>query len=402
MPRRAADIVSRYPAGRQASASIPFLDLAQRQVGLETGTQGWLPIPVIEFVARELDMPVIRVQEVASFYTMFNLAPVGKYHVQVCGTTPCMLRGSDDVLAACSKRGLKKGHTTDDGLFTLTEVECLGACANAPMVQINDDNYEDLTEDSMGACSTRWRAASVPRSARRSSARRARPKAARRRSRRWPSAITIIGGNGHDRSHHARHRRLPGDRAGVQADQGRDHRRACWSARSPWCAASSRSKRSMSIVAIIVAVVAAFLVFKFVTGMVKFVMSAAIIRRLFMLSGGVRMTITTLSDKDRIFTNLYGFQGADLKAAQARGDWDGTAALMKRGEDAIIEVIKESGLRGRGGAGFPTGMKWSFMPKAPTPGGPISSSSTPTNPSRAAARTARSCATTRTSWSKAR
>ena len=147
----AAEIVARYPAGRQASASIPFLDLAQRQVGLETGTQGWLPIPVIEFVARELDMPVIRVQEVASFYTMFNLAPVGKYHVQVCGTTPCMLRGSDDVFEACTKRGMKKGHTTDDGLFTLTEVECLGACANAPMVQINDDNYEDLTEERMAA-----------------------------------------------------------------------------------------------------------------------------------------------------------------------------------------------------------------------------------------------------------
>ena len=89
--------------------------------------------------------------EVATFYTMFNLAPVGRFHVQVCGTTPCMLRGSDDVLDACYKRGLKKGHTTDDGLFTLTEVECLGACANAPMVQINDDNYEDLTGDSMGA-----------------------------------------------------------------------------------------------------------------------------------------------------------------------------------------------------------------------------------------------------------
>ena len=89
--------------------------------------------------------------EVATFYTMFNLAPVGRFHVQVCGTTPCMLRGSDDVFEACYKRGLKKGHTTEDGLFTLTEVECLGACANAPMVQINDDNYEDLTEESMGA-----------------------------------------------------------------------------------------------------------------------------------------------------------------------------------------------------------------------------------------------------------
>jgi NADH-quinone oxidoreductase subunit E len=91
------------------------------------------------------------VLEVASFYTMYNLAPVGRYHVQVCGTTPCMLRGSDDVLAACKNHGLQKGKTTPDGLFTLTEVECLGACANAPMVQINDDNFEDLTYDSMTA-----------------------------------------------------------------------------------------------------------------------------------------------------------------------------------------------------------------------------------------------------------
>jgi len=149
--RKAKEIVARYPQGRQQSAVIPLLDLAQRQVGAETNTQGWLPLPVMEFVARELGMPVIRVLEVATFYTMFNLAPVGRFHVQVCGTTPCMLRGSDKVLAACSQRGLKKGQTTGDGLFTLSEVECLGACANAPMVQINDDNYEDLTEDSMGA-----------------------------------------------------------------------------------------------------------------------------------------------------------------------------------------------------------------------------------------------------------
>ena len=147
----AKKIVDRYPPGRQQSAVIPLLDLAQRQVGADTGTQGWLPIPVIEYVARYLDMPYIRAYEVATFYTMFNLVPVGRFHVQVCGTTPCMLRGSDDVLAACYAKGMKKGHTTEDGLFTLTEVECLGACANAPMVQINDDNYEDLTFDSMTA-----------------------------------------------------------------------------------------------------------------------------------------------------------------------------------------------------------------------------------------------------------
>ena len=140
-------IVARYPAGRQRSAVMPLLDLAQRQVGKETGTQGWLPIPVIEFVARELSIPPILAMEVASFYTMFNLVPVGKYHVQVCGTTPCMLRGSDDVLAACYKRGLKKGHTSEDGLFTLTEVECLGACVNAPVLQVDDDYFEDLDYD---------------------------------------------------------------------------------------------------------------------------------------------------------------------------------------------------------------------------------------------------------------
>jgi NADH-quinone oxidoreductase subunit E len=143
--RQARVIVGRYPPGRQQSAIIPLLDLAQRQVGVETNTQGWLPVPVIEYVAGYLNMPYMRAYEVATFYTMFNLRPVGRYHVQVCGTTPCMLRGSDDVLAACYAKGLKKGATTEDGLFTLTEVECLGACANAPMVQINDDNYEDLT-----------------------------------------------------------------------------------------------------------------------------------------------------------------------------------------------------------------------------------------------------------------
>jgi NADH-quinone oxidoreductase subunit E len=149
--RDAQEIIARYPEGRQVSAVIPLLDLAQRQVGAETNTQGWLPIPVMEFVARELDTSYIRILEVATFYTMFNLAQVGRFHVQVCGTTPCMLKGSDDVFTACAKRGLKKGKTTEDGLFTLTEVECLGACANAPMVQINDDNYEDLDEARMGA-----------------------------------------------------------------------------------------------------------------------------------------------------------------------------------------------------------------------------------------------------------
>ncbi|MFN2100582.1 NADH-quinone oxidoreductase subunit NuoE [Altererythrobacter sp. MF3-039] len=143
--------IAKYPDGRQRSAVMPLLDLAQRQVGEETSTQGWLPLPVIEYVADYLSMPAIRVLEVASFYFMYNLVPVGKYHVQVCGTTPCMLRGSDDLLETCKKRGMSKGHTSDDGLWTLTEVECMGNCATAPMVQINDDNYEDLTAERLDA-----------------------------------------------------------------------------------------------------------------------------------------------------------------------------------------------------------------------------------------------------------
>ena len=139
--------IARYPERRQRSAVMALLDYAQRQIGEETKTQGWLPIPVMEYVARYLDMPIIRVIEVATFYTMYNLVQVGRFHVQVCGTTPCMLRGSDDLMDRCTARGMHKGHTSDDGLWTLSEVECMGNCASAPMVQINDDNYEDLTPE---------------------------------------------------------------------------------------------------------------------------------------------------------------------------------------------------------------------------------------------------------------
>lgn len=148
---KAKDIIARYPDGRQRSAVMPLLDLAQRQVGAELNTQGWLPIPVMEYIAAQLDMPIIRVVEVASFYTMYNIAPIGRFHVQVCGTTPCMLRGSDDLLATCKSRGMKKGHITGEGMWSFTEVECMGNCASAPMVQINDDNYEDLTPERLDA-----------------------------------------------------------------------------------------------------------------------------------------------------------------------------------------------------------------------------------------------------------
>ena len=132
-------IIAKYPEGRQASAVIPLLDIAQRQ------HENWLPKVAIEKVAEILDMAPIRVLEVATFYTMFNLKPIGRHFLQVCKTTPCWLRGSDNVLKCINdKLGISNGETSSDGLFTLLEVECLGACVNAPIIQINDDFYEDL------------------------------------------------------------------------------------------------------------------------------------------------------------------------------------------------------------------------------------------------------------------
>ena len=137
---------ARRDRGRQQSAVIPLLDLAQRQAG------GWLPTEALEYVATYFDMPRIRVLEVASFYSMFNLEPVGRNFVQLCRTTPCWLRGSDDLRAVAREvTGCGLGETSEDGAFTVVEVECLGACCNAPMVQINDEYYEDLTADSFKA-----------------------------------------------------------------------------------------------------------------------------------------------------------------------------------------------------------------------------------------------------------
>ena len=119
----------------------------------ETSSGGWLPIPVMEYVAAQLRMPYIRAYEVATFYLMFNTSPIGRYHLQVCTTTPCWLRGSDEVVRACRDETGIAGwnETSGDRVFTMSEVECLGACVNAPMVQINDDNYEDLDFDRMTA-----------------------------------------------------------------------------------------------------------------------------------------------------------------------------------------------------------------------------------------------------------
>lgn len=139
-------IFAKYPKGREASAVMPLLDLAQRQ------HDGWLPRAAMDHVAELTGLPPIRVYEVATFYTMYNLAPIGEHHLQVCTNLPCWLRGSDEVVGTCKKKlGIEVGETTPDGKFTLNEMECLGACVNAPMMQINDEYYEDLDADSTAA-----------------------------------------------------------------------------------------------------------------------------------------------------------------------------------------------------------------------------------------------------------
>jgi NADH-quinone oxidoreductase E subunit len=139
-------IIAKYPKGRQASAVMPLLDLAQRQ------HDNWIPMAAIEAIAARLDMAEIRVLEVATFYTMFNLKPVGKYFLQACTTTPCWLRGSDEMMRCIKDRyGIASGQTSDCGRFSLLEVECLGACVNAPILQVNDDFYEDLDYQTTGA-----------------------------------------------------------------------------------------------------------------------------------------------------------------------------------------------------------------------------------------------------------
>jgi NADH-quinone oxidoreductase subunit E len=146
--REIAAILAKYPPARQASGVIPLLYLVQQQMRRQTGS-AWVPRAGMDEVARRLDMPPIRVYEVATFYLMFNTRPVGRFHLQLCTTTPCWLRGSDEVVAACREAtGIKGWHETSaDGMFTMTEVECLGACVNAPILQVNDDFYEDMDHD---------------------------------------------------------------------------------------------------------------------------------------------------------------------------------------------------------------------------------------------------------------
>ncbi len=143
--KQIALVLAKYPKARKASAVIPLLYIVQDQMKRLTKS-AWIPKIAMSVIAKRLEIAPIRVFEIATFYTMFNLEPIGQYHLQVCGTTPCWLRGSDDIVAACKKAtGIKEyGETSKDGLFTLSEVECLGACANAPILQVDRDYYEDM------------------------------------------------------------------------------------------------------------------------------------------------------------------------------------------------------------------------------------------------------------------
>lgn len=138
----AKEQIKKYPEGREQAAVLPILWRAQEQHDF------WLPEPAIRYVATLVGMPYIRVYEIATFYTMFNLSPVGRYHIQLCGTTPCMLRGANELKAVCEQVIGPQGRVTPEGVFSWVEVECLGACVNAPVVQINKDYYEDLNTDS--------------------------------------------------------------------------------------------------------------------------------------------------------------------------------------------------------------------------------------------------------------
>jgi len=155
--------IAKYPPDKQASAVLPLLWIAQRQMGRQTNS-AWVPIKAMDEIARLLDIAPIRVYEVCTFYLMFNTAPVGKYHLQLCTTTPCWLRGSDEVVAACREATGLKGwkENSPDGLFTMTEVECLGACVNAPILQVNDDFYEDMDAEKTKALIEALRRGEVP------------------------------------------------------------------------------------------------------------------------------------------------------------------------------------------------------------------------------------------------
>lgn len=177
--QQAQKIIAKYPPGKQASAVMPLLTLAQKQ------NKNWLTKAAMDVVAGMLDMAPMRVYEVASFYTMYNLEPVGKHLLELCTTTPCWLRGSDAVVKACERHlGVKVGETTQDGMFTLREAECLGACVNAPMMQIGEHFYEDLTAENVVQLLDKLKSSTIPEPG---------PQSGRRSSEPAPGPTTLKG-----------------------------------------------------------------------------------------------------------------------------------------------------------------------------------------------------------------
>ena len=253
--------ITKYPPGRQASAVIPLLWRAQEQAG------GWVPEAAIQYVAKFLDLPNIRVMEIATFYTMFNLAPVGRFHVQMCGTTPCVLRGADKLIDICHHRIGEQFDVTADGKFSWVEVECLGACVNAPMAQINYDFYEDLTPENFNTLLDEMAAGKEPKPGPQIDRQFSAPEGATRCSTRALRSA---------RSNPVRLDRRQREEPGAPPMCGRPRYRKRRSAIPP-----TRGK-------------------------------------------------VMLADKDRIFTNLYGLHDWGLKGARARGAWDGTKAILEK------------------------------------------------------------------------
>ena len=361
-------------------------------------------------------MPIIRVMEVATFYTMFNLEPVGRWFIQLCGTVPCHVKGALDLKQVLLEKVGDQSHVTQDGNFSWLEVECLGACCNAPMVQINDDYYEDLTPDLLIALLddlAAGRAVKVgPQNGRRSSEPEGEVKTLQDEAlfdgsllggwhRRFEQAgsktseapaATATSGNdpkpgaprrgpsrtkpGHGRAGPAGCRRQEADFAGGAGPGGRFQHVLQRLSGIPLEHASAPEQQILRDDTLEAARTAGLPPVRSgrrpnLERSARASPGAGMGRRRSRLAptrtprpaSPPRNNAMALADRDRIFTNLYGFHSPDLEAAQKRGAWDGTKFLLEQGIDWIINEMKASGLRGRGGAGFPTGLKWSFMPK---------------------------------------
>ena len=352
--------MAKFPEGRQQSAVIPLLWLVQKQ-------EGWTPEPALRVVAGMLSMPVVRVLEIATFYTMFQLSPVGAVaHVQLCGTTPCALRGAKTLMGVLAERIGPKDHRSSDGRFSWEEVECMGACVNAPMAAINDYYYEDLTPESLNAILDAFASGQTPP-----------PGSAIGRQGAAPEGgpLTLTDPALYDGSRAKAMGALPNTPVKEPAARRRrddphrfDSQRGL--RRLPDRHAGD-DRRPVHARGPVLAGVSGRFCCGLRLGSVR--LRGFPTRRpsprgqepgLWPESGLWKVNMVgILEDKDRIFTNLYGLHDWRLDGARARGVWNATADMLAQTPEWICDQIKASGLRGRGGAGFATGLKWTFMPK---------------------------------------